>query len=80
MYWNDLIVRQFYATMEIDTMNDKIEWMTSKRRYSANFDEFATTNELDNNFFANSIILMRKILFPQSKEGSFMNLSTLRYQ
>jgi len=64
MYWNDLIVRQFYATMEIDTMNDKIEWMTNKRRYSANFNEFATANELDNNFFANSIILMRKIRFP----------------
>jgi len=42
--WNDLIVRQFHATMETDTMNDKIEWMTSKRRYSCTFDEFATIN------------------------------------
>jgi hypothetical protein len=32
--WNDLIVRQFYAIMEIDTMNDKIEWMTGKRSCS----------------------------------------------
>jgi len=69
--WNDMIVRQFYATMEIDTMNEKIEWMTGKRRYSGTFDEFAIANELDNGFFANSIDLDEEDPLPIEQRRQF---------
>lgn len=69
--WNDLIVRQFYATMEIDTVNEKIEWMTGKRRYSASFDQFAEANELDNGFFANSTDLDAEHALPMAQRRQF---------
>jgi hypothetical protein len=48
--WNDFIVRQFLATMEID-FDEEIEWMTQKRQYRASFVESCTTNKLDSNFY-----------------------------
>jgi len=66
-----MIVRQFYATMEIDTTNEKIEWMTGKRRYSGTFDEFAIANELDNGFFANSIDLDEEDPLPIEQRRQF---------
>ncbi|TVU50132.1 hypothetical protein EJB05_01489 [Eragrostis curvula] len=45
--WNDNIIRQFYATCEIDWKNEKIEWMTGTGRYNATIQEFAIANKLD---------------------------------
>jgi hypothetical protein len=78
--WNDMIVRQFYATMEIDTMNEKIEWMTGKRRYSATFDEFAIANELDNGFFANSIDLDEEDPLPIEQRRQFYEPESTKIQ
>jgi hypothetical protein len=69
--WNDMIVRQFYATMEIDTVKEKIEWMTGKRRYSATFDEFARANKLDNGFFLDSIDLDEEDPLPMEQRRQF---------
>jgi len=48
--WNDTVIRQFYATVEVDMINETLFWMTGKRRYEATFREFATVNELDYDF------------------------------
>jgi hypothetical protein len=30
--WNDTVIRQFYATIEIDSIEEKLAWMTRKNR------------------------------------------------
>ncbi|CAL4890308.1 unnamed protein product [Urochloa decumbens] len=45
--WNETIIRQFYATVEIDMTEKSLEWMTGKRRYQATFAEFAAANEIN---------------------------------
>jgi hypothetical protein len=55
--WNDLIVRQFYATMEIKTDINEIEWMTGKRRYTATFDEFVEANMINSGAMEQAIDL-----------------------
>jgi hypothetical protein len=52
--WNETIIQQFYATVEIDFEGTKIHWMTGTRRYEAFFEEFATVNQLDYNVMANA--------------------------
>jgi hypothetical protein len=45
--WNDNAIRQFYATVQIDFVNEKKHWMIGTRRYLATFEDFANVNELD---------------------------------
>ena len=45
--WNETIIRQFYATLEIDLVEEKLWWTTGKRTYYATFVQFAAANELD---------------------------------
>jgi hypothetical protein len=47
--WNDTVIRQFYATVEIVSIEEKLTWMTGKNRYEATFEEFATVNKLNYN-------------------------------
>lgn len=52
--WNDTIIHQFYATVEIDFFEDTIEWMTGKRKYISTFAEFAAVNHLDYAFLTDN--------------------------
>ena len=40
--WNDGVIKQFYATVEISHENSTIEWMTGKRKCQASFEDFAS--------------------------------------
>ena len=48
--WNETIICQFYATLEIDLVEEKFWWNTGKRTYYATFAQFAAANELDYEF------------------------------
>ena len=48
--WNETIIRQFYATLEIDLVEEKFWWNTGKRTYYATFAQFAAANELNYEF------------------------------
>jgi hypothetical protein len=48
--WNDNVIRQFYATVEVKKPEQTIEWMTGQRKYTATFREFAAANMLDYDF------------------------------
>ena len=52
--WNDTIIRQFYATVEVNMEEESLEWMTGKRKYEATFGEFATANELNYDFLTSA--------------------------
>jgi hypothetical protein len=49
--WNDTIVRQFYATYEMDFDAKNIKWATRKSEYEATFAELAVANHLDYEYF-----------------------------
>src|SRR6185437_6668337 len=44
--WNETVIRQFYATLEINMVEEKIWWKTRKRVYYATFAQFAVANQL----------------------------------
>ena len=48
--WNETVIRQFYATLEISMEEEKLWWKTRKRIYYATFVQFAQANELDYDF------------------------------
>jgi len=48
--WNETIIRQFHATLEIDLVEEKLWWNTRKRTYYATFAQFAAANELNYEF------------------------------
>ena len=48
--WNETIIRQFYATVEIDLDEENLWWMTRKRIYYATFAQFAAANQLNYEF------------------------------
>ena len=48
--WNETVIRQFYATLEISMEEEKLWWKTRKRIYYATFAQFAQANELDYDF------------------------------
>jgi len=48
--WNETVIRQFYATLEINMVEETFRWTTGKRTYGATFAQFAEANELDYNF------------------------------
>ena len=45
--WNKTVIRQFYATLEINMVEEKFWWKTGKRTHYATFAQFAATNQLD---------------------------------
>jgi hypothetical protein len=51
--WNETIIRQFYATMEIDWDEESITWMTATRRFTATFVEFAIACQINYEIFEN---------------------------
>jgi hypothetical protein len=53
--WNDTIIRQFYATYEMDFDTKNIKSMTGKCEYEATFAEFAAANYLDYEYFSNGV-------------------------
>jgi hypothetical protein len=53
--WNDTIVRQFYATYEMDFIGKKMKWMTGESEYEATFAEFAAANHLNYGYFSEGI-------------------------
>jgi hypothetical protein len=50
--WNDTIIRQFYATYEMDFDAKTIKWMTGYSEYEATFAEFVAANHLDYAYFS----------------------------
>ena len=56
--YNEIIIRQFYATVEFDLEEKSLKWMTGKRKYAATFVEFAEANLLDYNFISNGADLV----------------------
>jgi hypothetical protein len=48
--WNETVIRQFYATLEIDMVAGIFRWSTGKRTYFATFAQFAAANQLDYDF------------------------------
>ena len=51
--WNETVIRQFYATLEISMEEERIWWTTGKKTYYATFAQFAAANELDYDFITN---------------------------
>ena len=51
--WNETVIRQFYATLEISMEEEKIWQKTGIRIYYATFAQFATANQLDYDFITN---------------------------
>ena len=51
--WNETVICQFYATLEINMVEERIWWTTGKRTYYATFAQFAAANQLDNDFITN---------------------------
>jgi hypothetical protein len=45
--FNEMAVKQFLATAEIDIEEESIIWMTGFKRYSATFADFAAANSLN---------------------------------
>ena len=48
--WNETVIRQFYANLEISMEEEKSWWKTGKKIYYATFAQFANANELDYDF------------------------------
>ena len=44
---NSDVVRQFYATLEIDMEDERLTWMTGKKSFVASFQDFASLIGLD---------------------------------
>jgi hypothetical protein len=53
--WNDTIIRQFYATYEMDFDGETIKWMTGKGEVESTFAEFAAANHLDYAYFSDGV-------------------------
>jgi hypothetical protein len=39
--WNEIVIRRFYATLEVHAENEKLIWMTNTRRFEATFWDLA---------------------------------------
>lgn len=61
--YNEMVVRQFLATSEIDTEEMSIIWMTGHRRYSTTFVEFAEENILNYNMISVGLDLYTEDIF-----------------
>ena len=45
--WNEVVVRQFYATLEVNHEKETIKWMTWRGKYKASYGEFVDACQLD---------------------------------
>jgi hypothetical protein len=45
--WNEAMVQQFYATLEVNHEKETIKWMTGRGKYRASFAQFADVVYLD---------------------------------
>ena len=45
--WNEFIIHQFYATLEVDIEDEHLMWMTGKKSFAASFQDFASLIGLD---------------------------------
>jgi hypothetical protein len=45
--WNETIIRQFYANVEVDWDEESVTWMTSTRKYTTTFAELATACQIN---------------------------------
>jgi hypothetical protein len=80
-YWNDTIVKQFYAAYEMDFIGKKMRWMTGKSEYEATFAEFSAANHLNYEYFSDSVdvynedILENTVVFyePGTSNATIMN-------
>ena len=45
--WNELVICQFYATLEVIKKKEKIIWMTGTRKLEASFSDLAAACRLD---------------------------------
>jgi hypothetical protein len=52
---DNTIVRQFYATYEMDFIGKKMRWMTGKSEYEIAFAEFAASNLLNYEYFSDGV-------------------------
>jgi hypothetical protein len=79
--WNETIIRQFYATYEMDFEAKNIMWMTGKSVYEATFAEFAAANHLNYEYFSDGVdvynedILENTVVFyePGTSNATIMN-------
>jgi hypothetical protein len=79
--WNETIIRQFYATYEMDFEAKNIKWMTGKSIYEATFAEFVAANHLNYEYFSDGVdvynenILENTIVFyePGTSNATIMN-------
>jgi hypothetical protein len=74
--WNDTIIRQFYATYEMDFDARNIKWMTGKSEYETTFAEFAAANYLDYENFTDGVDVYKMKIFLRTLL-SFMGLVLL---
>jgi hypothetical protein len=79
--WNETIIRQFYATYEMDFEAKNIMWMTGKSVCEATFAEFAAANHLNYDYFNDGVdvynedILEDNVVFyePGTSNATIMN-------
>jgi hypothetical protein len=39
--WNEVMVQQFYATLEVNMVKESIKWMIRRGKFKASFKEYA---------------------------------------
>lgn len=47
--WNEAVIRQFYATLEVHKDSERLIWMTGHRRFEASYRNLATVVGVDYN-------------------------------
>jgi hypothetical protein len=62
-HYNEMVVRQFLATFDIDIEEGAIIWMICHIRHSATFAEFGASNSLDYNLISTGIDLCTEDIF-----------------
>jgi hypothetical protein len=45
--WNDTAIRQFYATTDINWVDEHITWITSTRKFTASFAKFGAACQIN---------------------------------
>ena len=45
--WNESVLHQFYATLEVNMEDERLTWMTGKKSFVASFQDFASLIGLD---------------------------------
>jgi hypothetical protein len=45
--WNEMVIRQFYATLEVIKNKEKLIWMTGTKKLEASFSDLAVAYRLE---------------------------------